>query len=107
MKYTLFCRPGINFSPGLHYLVLGSWLASDENTVILAHGNMTDERARKLIHEERVAIFRDCRYHILSIEGCYSEGYKRRVEESDLNQFTGYLIKQPYNNRIFAGVLEI
>ena len=38
MKYTLFCRPGRNFSPGLHYLVLGSWIASDENTVILAHG---------------------------------------------------------------------
>ena len=106
MKYTLCCQPGSSFSPRTHFLVLGSWLAPAENRSILAHGNMTERKAQKIIKEEKVAVFKDCRYHIISIEGSYCDAYRRRSVDQDLQQFAGWLY-QYGSNKIFAGELNL
>ena len=106
MKYTLFCEPGENLRAGFHGLLLGSWLPAADNRVILVHGNITEGKARDLIKTRKVAIFRDCRFHILSIEGYYSNGYRRRVEDTELNQFVGWLY-QAGSNKFFKGVLNL
>ena len=106
MKYTLFCKPGSNLRPSVHGLLLGSWLPPADDRVILVHGNITNEKAKNLIHTRKVAIFRDCRFHILSIEGFYSNGYRKRVEETELNQFIGFLY-QAGSNKFFKGVLDL
>lgn len=106
MKYTLFCRPGENLRPSIHGLLLGAWLPAADDRIILVHGNITERKAQELIREKKVAVFRDCRFHIISIEGYYSMGYRRRVEDWDLNQFIGWLYEAG-SNKLFKGELDL
>lgn len=108
MKYTLYCVPGRNFRPGTHCLILGKWLAPTDTRLILAHGTIPDQKAAEMCRKRMVAVFKDSRYHTLSIESGYNPAYIKRLEgEEKSQQFCGYLLQQSWNNDIFVGGVDL
>ena len=108
IKYTLYCSPGKNFVPGVHYLYVGAWLDMKPDRVILAHGLMTEYFRDFIRHSHQVLVFKDSRYHTISIESSYNDVYKKRLgnlEESQ--QFCGILKQATWNDSIFMGGLEV
>lgn len=108
MKYTLYCVPGRNFRPGAHCLLIGKWLEPKADRIILVHGNLPDRKAAEILRGTMVAVFKDSRYHTLSIEAGYNPDYIRRLESiENSQQFCGYLLRQGWNDRIFVGGVEL
>lgn len=108
MKYTLYCVPGRDFRPGAHCLYLGKWLEPKADRVILVHGNLPDRKAAEILNGSMVAVFKDSRYHTLSIEAGYNPDYIRRLENIESSQqFCGYLLRQGWNDKIFVGGIEL
>lgn len=108
MRYTLFCTPGKNFKPGAHYLYVGAWLENKPDRVVLVHGSMTDYFFEYIQHSKQVMVFKDSRFHTISIESSYNDVYKKRLgslEESQ--QFCGILKQAPWNHSLFVGGLEL
>lgn len=104
MKYTLFCLPGKNFRADVHCLLLGKWLQPKENRLILIHGILPDQKVLALMERKQAAVFKDNRYHTLSIESGYDPAYIKRLKgEENSQQFCGYLLQQSWNDRIFLG----
>lgn len=103
-KYTLYCEPGTNFVPGIHYLRIGVWFCP-VGMVVLQHGIMPEEKQQILEHSDRIAVFYDTRFHTISIENTYDERYyKRQQSDEDLQQFAGFLFR---DNDHFEGRLNL
>ena len=108
MKYTLYCIPGRNFRPGVHCLLLGRWLEAKPARLILIHGNIPDQKVQEFIDKKKVAVFKDNRYHTLSVEAGYNPAYMKRIEDIEQSQqFCGYLLQQSWNRNIFVGGLDL
>lgn len=108
IKYTLYCSPGKNFIPGMHFLYIGAWLENKPDRVVLAHGSMTEYFRDYIQHSKKVMVFKDSRFHTISIESSYNDVYKKRLgnlEESQ--QFCGILEQTIWNDSIFMGGLEL
>lgn len=106
MKYTLFCKPGANFRAGIHALFIGAWLPHSTEYIILAHGNISEEKLREINQDGKVSVFYDDRYHVLSIEHYYNQAYYKRMKADDeLQQYKGYLVR--VNKNLFKGVLDL
>ena len=109
MKYTLYCKPGRDFRPGIHCLYLGEWLGFSPDRIILQHGQLSEERAAAIQRFDKVAVFCDARFHTISIECRYNEAYYKRKKElgdDELTQFIGWLYRQE-NSKIYRGLLEL
>ena len=104
MKYTLFCVRGALLHPDRHFLILGRWLPFSHDYVILQHGELADQLARQIMNDRSIPVFLDNRYHTLTIENCYSSGYRQRKNVEDLQQFIGYLHQK--RKGLYMGVLS-
>lgn len=108
IKYTLFCYPGKNFMIGTHILQVGIWLDMQPGRVILAHGLMTESMLETIRINKAVSVFKDNRYHTLSIESNYNEAYQKRLGQLEFSQqYCGKLLQASWNDNIYYGGLDI
>ena len=83
-KYTLYCKPGVLFHSGLHFLFIGDWI-TDPSYLILSHGVMSEEEYRHFKTQQRIPIFQGVSFAWI---GLYPAHDSRRYP---LTQFCGYL----------------
>ena len=89
-KYTLYCKPGCLFRPGIHYLSIGEWI-TDPGYLVLAHGIMSGEEYRHFKAQKKIPIYQGVSFAWI---GLYPAHDSRRYP---LTQFCGYLHRSDDN----------
>ena len=97
-KFTLYCRPGRLFRPGLHYLVLDEWLL-DPSYLVLCNGIMSEQEYQHIMQKKSVSIFQSVSF---SWVGLYSSHESRKYADT---QYCGRLYRK--SNKEWRGYINV
>lgn len=107
-KYTLCYLPRKN----LYFLVFGHWiigptaLEKSGSCISMLNGVVTEAEANLYMSKDKIAVYRDRRFHMINIFYHGSKAYYRKHAEDQNQSFIGYLKRSRRNNKIYVGRLE-